>query len=61
MWYKKKKKKYRVEYEDYIFEYNTVEEFATLVMESGAKIQNLYEPNTKEFDEFNEVRWAWKG
>ena len=39
MWYKKKKKKkYRVEYEDYIFEYDT-----------------------KEFDEFNEVRWAWKG
>lgn len=50
MW--RKKKKFRVEYNDYVFEYDTAVELARMVKESKCRMPIPYEPMTTDYDDW---------
>ncbi|MBO0209734.1 MULTISPECIES: hypothetical protein [Vibrio] len=47
-----KKCKYTIEYKGYVFEYDTAEELGRMVAQSGCGMENPFDPNTVEFDQF---------
>lgn len=47
-----KKCKYTIEYKGYVFEYDTAEELGRMVAESDCGMENPFEPDTVEFDQF---------
>ncbi|ENN2394516.1 hypothetical protein J4H39_17065 [Vibrio alginolyticus] len=47
-----KKCKYMIEYKGYVFEYDTAEELGRMVAQSGCGMENPFDPNTVEFDQF---------
>ncbi|OUD22190.1 hypothetical protein [Vibrio parahaemolyticus] len=47
-----KKNKYTIEYKGYVFEYDTAEELGGMVAQSGCGMENPFEPDTVEFDQF---------
>ncbi|ELB2755754.1 hypothetical protein QNF07_004079 [Vibrio alginolyticus] len=47
-----KKTKYTIEYKGYVFEYDTAEELGRMVAQSGCGMENPFEPDTVEFDQF---------
>lgn len=47
-----KKCKYTIEYKGYVFEYDTAEELGRMVVQSGCGMENPFDPNTVEFDQF---------
>ncbi|ELB2291141.1 hypothetical protein QNZ73_004031 [Vibrio parahaemolyticus] len=47
-----KKNKYTIEYKCYVFEYDTAEELGRMVAQSGCGMENPFEPDTVEFDQF---------
>ena len=47
-----KKSKYAIEYKGYVFEYDTAEELSRMVAQSGCGMENPFDPNTVEFDQF---------
>ncbi|HCG5913205.1 TPA: hypothetical protein NJ057_003865 [Vibrio parahaemolyticus] len=47
-----KKTKYTIEYKGYVFEYDTAEELGRMVTQSGCGMENPFDPNTVEFDQF---------
>ncbi|MEW4343569.1 hypothetical protein AB1J03_19625 [Vibrio diabolicus] len=47
-----KKNKCTIEYKGYVFEYDTAEELGRMVAESDCGMENPFEPDTVEFDQF---------
>ncbi|HHC7220172.1 TPA: hypothetical protein ACN38L_004064 [Vibrio parahaemolyticus] len=47
-----KKNKYTIEYKGYVFEYDTAEELGRMVAQSGCGMENPFDPNTVEYDQF---------
>lgn len=46
---------FKVQYRSFTFEYNTAQEFGTMVAESKCGMANPYEPDTLEFEDFMEA------
>lgn len=49
-----KRKKFRYRHDNFIFEYDTARELGQLVRESKCGMPNPYEPNSEDYDDFNE-------
>lgn len=47
------KEKYKLTYKGIVFLYDTTYELGCLVRESGCKMENPYEPDFMEWDDFN--------
>lgn len=47
-----KKTNYTIEYKGYVFEYDTAEELGRMVAQSGCGMENPFDPNTEEYDQF---------
>lgn len=46
---------FKVEYRGFTFQYDTAQEFGTMVAESRCGMANPYEPDTTEFEDFMEA------
>ncbi|EPU4643936.1 hypothetical protein ACVXAM_003845 [Vibrio parahaemolyticus] len=56
-----KKCKYTIECKGYVFEYDTAEELGRMVAQSGCGMENPFDPNTVEFDQFYDSYATTKG
>jgi hypothetical protein len=50
--------KYRFNYERFKFAYNTAGELAQLIYANCKVVENPYEPQTSEYEEFNETIYS---
>lgn len=50
-----KRCKYKLECDNFTFEYDTASELGRMAFESGSKMGNPYDPNSTEFDEFSDA------
>lgn len=50
-----KRCKYKLEYDGFTFEYETASELGRMTFESGSKMENPYDPNSTDFDDFNDA------
>lgn len=52
--------KFRLGYDGYIFAYNSAKELAQLMYNYCDCIKNPYEPDSTDYDDFNEVIYNYK-
>lgn len=50
-----KRGKWKINYKDFTYEYDTASELGKMVKESGSRMPNPYDPSCTDYDDYNEA------